>query len=198
MFPLSLDKVLLLTNLTWVRNPYQSETVTRPNPHPWRAAMFNLTEIQTQRHLTELEVQQINFIIKSRALRYVSAGREEWLYPEEHVSKDDWSGYGDGYLLMPDPRAVNFGSEMFIGYRSGAVDHFDAYGRRPWQKDYGKESQERREFRTLYRFKGEFARRFGPYRRGVTWDDHEPRDSDDMHEYHLSLDPQGKNHRKQR
>jgi hypothetical protein len=112
------------------------------------------------------------------------------------VSEDGWSEYGEGYLLMPDPRAVNFGGEIFIGHRGGGVSHFDAYGRRPWQKDYGKESQEKTEFRTLYRFKGEFARRFGPYRRGRTWEDHEERDTDEMHEYFLSLDPKGKRHRK--
>ncbi len=197
IFPLSLDKVLLLTNLTWVRDPYQHETVPRPNPDPWRAAMFNVMAIQSQRHLTELEVEQINFIIKNRALRYVGAADEEWLYPERQVSKDDWSGYGDGYLLMPDPRAVNFGGEIFIGHRDGTVSHFDAYGRRPWQKDYDKEGRVNTEFRTLHRFKGECARRYGPYRRGRRWEDREDRDSDEMHQYYLSLDPRGKKQRRQ-
>jgi hypothetical protein len=91
IFTLSLENVLLLTNLSWVRNPYQSETEIRPNPNPWRTAMFNLTAIQTRRHLTEQEVREINFIIKSRAFRYVGAANEEWLYPEQYVSKSDWS-----------------------------------------------------------------------------------------------------------
>jgi hypothetical protein len=30
-FPLSLEKILILTNLSWVRDPYQSELATRPN-----------------------------------------------------------------------------------------------------------------------------------------------------------------------
>ncbi len=33
LYPLSLDKILILTNLSWVRNPYQSETEMRPNPN---------------------------------------------------------------------------------------------------------------------------------------------------------------------
>jgi hypothetical protein len=198
VFPLSLEKVLLLTNLSWVRNPYQSERGMRPNPNPWRTAMFNFTAIQTRRHLSEQEVQQINFIIKSRALRYVGAANREWLHPDGQVSKADWEGFGDGYLLMPDPRAIDLGGEIFIGHRDGRVSHFDEYGRRPWQKDYGKESKERTEGRTLYRFKGEFARRYGPYRRGRTWEHGghgDGRDSDDFHEYHLSLD-KGKKHKK--
>ena len=97
IFPLSLDKILILTNLSWVRDPYQSETELRPNPNPFRAAMFKVTDIQTLRHLTEREVREINFIIKSRAHRYIGAGKEEWLYPERNVSKSDWNQYGDGY-----------------------------------------------------------------------------------------------------
>lgn len=65
------------------------------------------------------------------------------------------------------------------------------YGRRPWQRDYGIESNSRSEHHTLYRFKGEFARLYGPYRRGRTFAfmslDNE-RDSDEFHQYHLSLE----------
>lgn len=45
IFPLSIDKVLIMTNLSWVRNPYQSGTAYRPNPHPLRPAMFNFQSI---------------------------------------------------------------------------------------------------------------------------------------------------------
>jgi len=189
IFPLSLERALVLTNLSWVRNPYQSEVGVRPNPNPWRSSIFNFTAIQTGRSLTEQEVQQINFIIKQRAYRHVAAAREEWLYPEQHVSRSHWGAYGDGYLLMPDPRPVHLGGEMIIGYRGGGSDHFDAYGRRPWQKDYGKETAAER--RNLYRFQGEFARRYGPKRRGLTWEETDRglvEDSDSLHNYFLSLD----------
>jgi hypothetical protein len=190
LFPLSLDKILIFTNLSWARNPYQSEVEMRPNPILFRTAIFNFLEIQTLRHLSEEEVRQMNFIIKSRAMRYVAAGQEDWLYPERHVSKSDWNTFGYGYLLMPDPRGITFRGETFIGHQSGAVSHFDAYGRRPWQQDYGRESNDRREFRTLYRFKGEFAHLFGPTRRGRTFEHArlDPElDDGDFHQYHLSL-----------
>ncbi len=190
LFPLTLEKVLILTNLSWVRNPYQSELEPRPNPGHWRTAVFNFTSIQTERHLSEDEVRQINFIVKSRALRYVAAGKIDWLYPEEHVSRTEWRNFGSGYLLMPDPRAVSFTTAVYLGHRDGSVSHFDAYGRRPWQRDYGKEGEERQEFRTLHRFQGEFAYLFGPNRRGRSFEgvrlDPE-RDSDDFHAYHISL-----------
>jgi hypothetical protein len=189
IFPLSRDKVLILTNLSWVRNPYQSGVAPRPNPNPMRPAMFNFQTVQTSRILSEQEVREINFIVKSRAHRYVAAGQEDWLYPEQHISKSDWNNYGDGLLLMPDPRGVQFTGEMFIGWKDGSSTAFDEYGRRPWQEDFGKHAAQD-EFDTLYRFKGDFAEKFGPHRRGIAFNtgDIDPeKDTDSMHEYHLSL-----------
>ncbi|MDO8591241.1 MAG: DUF4238 domain-containing protein [bacterium] len=196
IFPLSLDKILILTNLSWVRNPYQSETALRPNPFPFRDTIFKITDIQTLRHLSEQEVREINFIIKSRARRYIGAAKKEWLYPEAHVTKSDWNHYGDGYLLMPDPRPIHLGGEIFWGNKDGTGGAMDEYGRRPGDKDYGKEGKAHEEADSFYRFKGEFAWRYGPYRRGrsfnfMNMDDE--RDSDDYHKYHLGLYEQYKN-----
>jgi hypothetical protein len=81
-FPLSLTKVLILTNLAWARSPYQNERKVRPNPGLFRSAIFNFTDIQIWRYLSEQEVIQINYIIKKRALRHVAAAEKEWLCPE--------------------------------------------------------------------------------------------------------------------
>lgn len=185
MFPLDRNHILILTNLSWVRNPHQKERNPRPHPRLFGEAIFNFTRIQTLRRLSEQEVREINFIIKSRAYRYIAAEVEEWLYPEKHVCKSDWYNYGKGYLLMPDPRAVHAGGEILMGWDDGRTTSFDPYGRRPWQSAYNNEGNE---FETLERFKGEFAHLFGPERRGRSFDlcelDRE-RDSDDMHQRHL-------------
>ena len=191
IFPLSIDKILILTNLSWARNPYQKEVDFRPYPVYLRGAIFKFTDVQILRHLNEHEVKEINFIIKTRAHRYIGAGKEEWLYPENDISKSNWHDYGNGYLLMSDPRPIQAGGDMMFGWKDGTVTGVDAYGRRPWHKDYCKESADGREFETLQRFKGEFALLFGPYRRGrsfsgITELDNE-KDSDDYHQYHLSL-----------
>ncbi len=192
VFPLSLDKILILTNLSWVRNPYQSEVGWRPNPNPFRSAMFSFLDIQTLRYLNEQEVREINFIIKSRAYRYIGAAKEEWLYPEKYVTKSDWYQYGNGYLLMPDPRSVRYGGETIIGYSDGPASAFDEYGHRPWQKGYrGGNQGVGKDWYTFHRFQGEFARLFGPYRRGRAFFgmglDNE-RDDDEYHQYHLGLE----------
>lgn len=192
LFPLSLNRILILTNLSWVRNPYQSETAMRPNPNFFRSTIFKVTDIQTLRYLSEKEVQEINFIIKNRAMRYIGAAKEEWLYPEKYVTKSDWYRYGHGYLLMPDPRSVTYSTEIIIGHQNGTATGFDEYGRRPWQEGYsGKDHRVRDDWNTFHRFQGEFARLFGPYRRGRAFNamklDNE-RDDDEFHQYHLDLE----------
>ena len=139
----------------------------------------------------EQEVRQINFIIKSRARRYIGAAVEDWLYPERYVSKSDWRTYGNGYLLMPDPRGVSYSGEVTIGYRDGTATAFDEYGRRPWEEGFtGHQRGVRTDWDTFHRFQGEFAMLFGSYRRGRAFNfdrlDDE-RDSDDFHRYHLGL-----------
>lgn len=92
---------------------------------------------------------------------------------------------------MPDPRPVNYGGQIIMGYNDGSAAAFDEYGRRPGEPDYNKEEERSGKYDPLYRFKGEFARRFGPHRRGRTFEgtglDPEV-DSDSFHQYHLSLD----------
>jgi hypothetical protein len=146
-FPLSLNKILILTNLSWVRNPYQNELKARPNPTMFRDTVFNFLTIQTGRRLTEDEVLEINMITKRRAYRYVAAAEEEWLYPETRVSSDYWKKLGDGYLLMPEPRLVHLGGEILIGYKGGRSDAFGEYGHKPWQKGYKDQKREEKEVR---------------------------------------------------
>lgn len=191
IFPLSLDKVLILTNLSWVRDPYGNPLRERPNPALFRSAMFNFTDIHTGRALSDEEVNEINYVIKSRAYRYVAAARKDWLFPENRIPKGSWDQLGDGYLLMPDPRSTGFGGEVVVGYEGGGGAAWDEYGRRPGQPGYKDKTRHDREWNTHLAFQGEFARVFGPKRRGVCSQfgsiDHDE-DSSDYHKYHLSLE----------
>jgi len=177
--------------LSWVRNPYQKASNLRPNPNYYHGAVANFLDIQIGRHLSEAEVREINFIIKSRAYNYIGAGKEEWLYPEKYVSKSDWNTYGKGYLLMPDPRSTSYHTEIMWGGGRGGTGAVDSYGRTPIDPNYKKESNNSQEFHTLHQFQGEFARLFGPKRRGRSFSmmhlDPEE-DSEDYHAYHLGLE----------
>ena len=191
IFPLSLDKVLILTHLSWVRNPYSDALDLRPNPSLFRSAIFNFSNIQIDRMLSELEVNEINYIIKSRAFRYVAAACEDWLYPERIVSNRRWDKLGDGYLLMPDPRGVGFREKIMIGHKHGPPDVRDEYGRPPNDPNFSDRSRRNREYNTFSSFQGEFARKFGPERRGVSFQYgrvSDKMDTPELHEYHLSME----------
>ena len=206
LFPLSRTKILILTNLSWVRNPYSKAIALRPNPNPLRTAMFNFTQIQTGRLLSAVEVSQINFIIKKRAFRYIAAAQESWLHPENHIPSEHWRKLNERYLLMPDPRSVTFTREIVVGYSHGRSDVFDEYGRRPGQKSFKDETLAKKEWRTSLAFQGEFARLVGPKRRGRAFEFGKPdatEDDSDFHKYHLGLEekylPKGKrSHRDRR
>ena len=184
-FPLSLDRVLILTNLSWVRNPYQSEIKLRPNPRLFRTSIFNFTRIQSRRELTEEEVLQINYVTKMRAYRYVAAAQKEWLYPENQLGRPWWNRLGRGYLLMPEPRDVHLGGEVFIGFEGGRTESFSEYGHRPGQSGYRDRAREAVESKALERFQAEFADIQGPRWRGTSFfaGSAEPHvDSEDHHQ----------------
>lgn len=165
-FPLSLNKILILTNLSWVRNPYQSERKPRPNPRMIRDAMFNYMQIQTFRSLSEEEVLQINYITKKRAHRYVAGAKKEWLYPEDYLKSLHWPNFGNGYLLMPEPREIHMGGEIVIGYKGGGSDAYSEYGHKPWEKGFKDKKRYEIESANLLRFQAEFAQMQGPAWRG--------------------------------
>ncbi len=187
--PLSFDKLLIITNKSWVWNPYQPAVNSRPNPRYMRNAMFNYTEIQINRMLSEIEVKQINFIIKSRATRYIAAANEEWLYPESDVSKSDWNQFGDGLLFMPDPRSVHYGGEIYVGFKDGTSIGHDAFGRRPWEAGFSEDSvpRSRGKYDPLERFQSEFATRYGPKKRGQSMEFGELDNADYSTSFHDSL-----------
>ncbi len=196
VFPLSLNKVLILTNMSWVRNPYQSAVGERPNPTLYHSTVFDFHRLQINRRLSEQEVREINFVIKSRAYDYIAAGKEEWLYPEKFITKSNWNVYGDGLLFMPDPRSFNYGGEVYGGNNSGPTFAVDSYGRKPGDPNFGKEDiPPNQSTLPLYRFQGDFARKFGTHRRGVAMEFGELEDEVDTetyHEYHLGLGKQKK------
>lgn len=167
-FPLSSDKALILTNLAWVRDPFQNPLKHRPNPRFFRPpALFNVMDVQHHRFLSEEEVVEINYITKMSAHRYIAAQKKEWLYPEKRLRSTHWRKLGDGYLLMPDPRHIHGGGTTFVGFENGKSDSWDAYGRKPGQNGYEDKKLKEREWKTLQKFKAEWAAVYGPEYRGV-------------------------------
>ena len=188
LFPISPDKIIILTNLSWVRNPLGDALKMRPHSALFRPTLINILDIQVGRELSETEVREINFVIKRRAFRYIAAAKKEWLYPEVHLSQTGWSSLGAGDLLMPDPRSMSFHAESIVGYESGAVEGFDAYGRQNWS-DPALKVIAKREMNSFLGAQGLTAKKHGPRRRGRTYSmgGLGPEfDSEEMHRIYLS------------
>lgn len=128
VFPLDLEHCLVLTNLEYANNPKGVNPLeTRTNPRNFGQTILRFDTIIRSRRLNAKDVHAVNYILKSRANKYLAAGSEDWLYPEKHIA-EPWDTVGD-VLLPPKESLWNFGGEVYVGYDNGAVHYQDAFGR---------------------------------------------------------------------
>ena len=92
IFPLNRNICLILTNLEYARDPSTRPLDKRTFARNYRQSMARTDAFIRTRKLSNQDVARINYVLKSRAHRYVAAGRKEWLYPEESVS-ESWVSY---------------------------------------------------------------------------------------------------------
>ena len=136
IFPLSPTRALVLTNHSWVRNP-QLRQLSSDRTRTFFVRLCFITQAyKPDVSSTRSKINQINFIIKKRAYRYVAAAEEAWLYPERNIPSEHWRKLDDRYLLMPDPRSVTVSEEIVIGYDNRRSEIFDLDGRRPGQPGF--------------------------------------------------------------
>jgi hypothetical protein len=162
IFPLNMSRCLVITNLGYVRNPDVKPTARRQNPRSFANTMWDIRTVQTGRQLSETEVQAINFIMKSRARRYIAAAKKDWLYPERYLTSTMWNKLGDRFFLMPDPRKVQFTTEYMVGFADGSAWGHDEYGRRSRRDDHAVKTLRDAEFAAHQRHKARWTARFGP------------------------------------
>lgn len=161
VFPLTPTRCLIITNLGYVRNPKAPPLQQRENPRMFGDTIMFTGNIQTGRQIRDDQVLALNYILKSRARRYIAAGQEEWLYPEDHLTRRTWDKLGGKFFLSPDPRKVSFSSAIYAGYRDGTSRGWDEYGRRPDDDDSQVKAHRLREQRTFYESQAEWEKHFG-------------------------------------
>lgn len=128
IFPLDSNHCLILTNLEYAQNPQSNDLLSnRINARNFGQTLSRIDSWIRSRKLTETEVKKINFILKSRANRYIASAKKEWLYPETDI-KESWSELGR-ILLPPQNELHHFGGEMYVGYKDGSTYYQDAFGR---------------------------------------------------------------------
>tara|TARA_R110000787_G_scaffold47489_1_gene114851 strand:- start:92 stop:1375 length:1284 start_codon:yes stop_codon:yes gene_type:complete len=163
IYPISPEKALVLTHLSWARNPYGRPERLHPNPNFFRTGIWKATDVQFGRQLCDSEVARINYIIKTRADRFIASQNPEWLFPERQLENTHWRKLSDSHFLMPDPRLMTFSDSVVFGFDDGRPGQvYDEYGRRPWQRPADAKKRRDAEWRSFSRFQGEYARLNGP------------------------------------
>lgn len=136
IFALDMNHCLILTNYEYAKDPKDVNPLEyRTNATYFRQSLVNTEKIIRVRSFNDEDVKKINYIIKSRAKKYI-AGRKNALYPENDVCCS-WSNLS-ALLLPPKNEVWQFGGEMYIGFGDGSTKYQDAFGRNNPQpkKDY--------------------------------------------------------------
>lgn len=129
IFPLNYNLCLIMTHIDYAKGETTNGAKEyRTNHTPFRDTISRLDNIIRKRNIKDSEVCAINFIIKSRAKRYVAAGKDLWLYPEKSIN-EAWMQLGE-HLLPPKEELYKYGGEIFLKYEDGTTDYYDQYGRR--------------------------------------------------------------------
>jgi Protein of unknown function (DUF4238) len=165
IFPLSLTRCLVITNLGYVRNPWINPKRVRENPRYFAPTIFDIRTVQTGRQISEDETLAINYILKTRAKRFIAATEKEWLYPEHFLKTTMWNKLGGKFFLMPDPRKVKFTSGIYIGNTDGSSWGLDEYGRQPREHDPRMNAIRDEEWKFFQKAKQSWDSRFGPLSR---------------------------------
>ena len=127
LFPLDRDQCLILTNLEFAKDPAADPLSKRTFARRFGNSIVRTDAFIRSRKLTSEEVEAVNQIIRSRALRYVAAGEKAWL-PEPVTDPRDWKTVGE-VLLPPSNELFGFGGEMYVRHENGDVHYQDAFGR---------------------------------------------------------------------
>lgn len=135
IFPLDLNHCAILTNTEYARSPGKFKAAKlRTNPRYFDQTIIKYDDIIRERKLNEQQILSINYILKSRAQRYIAAAKKEWLYPEKLLKKKDWSTL-DKVFVSKSVKLLGRDSEIFIGGKDGKLMATqDEFGRKPKSK----------------------------------------------------------------
>ena len=134
VFALDANTCLILTHLEYAQNPETANLITPRTHARYRGPSLVRTDafIRT-RKLTRDEVVAINYLLKSRARRFVAAPNSDWLFPERSFI-GEWRAIAQ--VLLPNDDLWRFGGEIYVGYADGKSQYQDAFGRTSGAHEY--------------------------------------------------------------
>lgn len=135
IFPLDQDQCLILTNLEYAQEPDLADPLEkRTHARQVRQSLVRADKFIKTRELGDAEVIAINYVLKSRAKRFIAAGNRDWLWPEKAL-EGKWQDIRQ-MLLPPKDELWSFGGETYVRYKDGSVNYQDAYGRKAKSADF--------------------------------------------------------------
>jgi len=130
VFPLDLNHCFIVTNLEYARDPDGSDPLTsRTNPRCFAQTIARWDTIIRERKLKAEEVCAINYVVKTRARKYIASANQAWFYPEKYLPPDPWQS-ARSVLLPPEKGLWHFGGEIYVGGKDGGLAWYqDEFGR---------------------------------------------------------------------
>jgi hypothetical protein len=134
IYALDSDHCLILTHTEYANSSTTVDVLAKRTHARYRGQSYVRTDafIRT-RDLSSAEVTAINYVLKSRARRYVAAGNAEWLYPERSNSLT-WREIEQ--VLLPRDDLWRFGGETILAFTDGTYHFQDAFGRSSKAHEY--------------------------------------------------------------
>jgi hypothetical protein len=134
VFVLDANTCLILTHLEYAKNPGEANLIVSRTHARYRGSSIVRTDafIRT-RKLSRDEVVTINYLLKSRARRFLASSNRDWLFPERSFT-GEWNDLAQ--LLLPKDDLWRFGGEIYVGYEEGRSSYQDAFGRMSGAHEY--------------------------------------------------------------
>ena len=151
LFPFDRENLYILTHVEYAHSPGAGKArIPRTNSRYFDSSnsMVRYDDCIRTRVFSEQQVKEVNFIIKSRADRYIAGRTEDDLYPERHLKTTMWNKLGQ-FLVPPKLKVVKQTGYAFMQFNDGSYHFQDQFGRRPRSKaEFEKEVARAKDMRT--------------------------------------------------
>jgi hypothetical protein len=133
LFPFDKERLYVLTHVEFAHSPGPNKARkprTNARYHDPTNPMVRYDDCIRGRALTEQQVLEVNFILKTRDDRYVAGRTEEDLFPERRLKTTQWNKIGR-FLLPARHKVVKQSGYTVMKTNDGRYIFQDQFGRRP-------------------------------------------------------------------
>jgi hypothetical protein len=129
IYPLSPDSVLVISHVEHADDPSrQKARRNRTNARSHDETIISYTHIINDRELNDEQIATINYLIKTRSVKYIASINKDHLFPEKIIGQPRWCEI-DKFFYTKFPSFRNK-TEIMVGYKDGTQLHANAFGER--------------------------------------------------------------------